>query len=107
MHHLSQEPPPAKKKPRKEEEPTVNAPSPKPPPAKEVKEIAVVRRADGGQTELRGNINTESFNGVFVDSGEQVTILAEAEATDGTIFINIAYGKKKGWIRADHVHQGA
>ena len=66
---------------------------------------AIVKRADGGRTELRGNINHESFNGVYIDNGEEIKIQSEAVATDGSKFLNVVYGKKKGWIRAEHVQQ--
>ena len=66
--------------------------------------MKVVKRADGeGRTELCLNINKTSFNGVFITCGEEVTILEERMADDGTACYQVAYGKRKGWIRKEHV----
>ena len=68
--------------------------------------MAVVQRSDGtGPTELRLNINTNSFNGVFVSCGEEVAVLAEAIAEDGVPFYSVAYGKRKGWLKQEHCKQ--
>ena len=71
----------------------------------EIKCTKEVRRADGqGPTELRLNIETPSFNGVFIDDGESVGIVDEATAEDGVLFYHVLYGKRRGWIKGEHVH---
>lgn len=64
----------------------------------------VVKRSDGeGPTELRVHINRDSFNGVFISCGEEVTILEEQTADDGTPYYQVMYGKRKGWIKKEHI----
>lgn len=65
---------------------------------------ATVQRSDGGgPTELRANLTSEAFNGVFISSGEDVLILAEGTDSDGISYYNVKYGKKLGWIKQAHV----
>ena len=51
---------------------------------------------------MRLNINTCSFNGVFISCGEVVSVLDEAIAEDGVAFYHVAYGKRKGWLKQEH-----
>ena len=52
---------------------------------------------------MRLNINTVSFNGVFISCGEEVIVLAEDSDADGVAFCQVSYGKKKGWLKTEHL----
>ena len=86
--------------------PTPAQPAPQVPPVR----TAIVKRSDcNGEdlclTELRFHASEDSAgNGIFLSDGDEITIIDEVKSDDGNVFYRIKYGKKQGFMRAEHCH---
>jgi serine/threonine protein kinase len=91
--------PTTKKKKKNEEEARESVVAPVP---------GKMARNDGLDTRLRKEaVDEELFYSSYVEDGSSVRILDEQQSGSGTLYLLVAQGKKRGWVKAKYVERGA